>query len=491
VSLVDNRYHIPTGGELLNGGYAEPGFKSMLPPSEGWCAITHEGKVFGQMFPEGVFDVIQLYYPKINTHMILEPIIFGVGMSPETCAEFTYMIYMGDGDADTVKEMRAKRADEFSVSYEPFDTAEIPATLMDELEDGAARPPEEERGRPGPTFQIKPGAQMPQIPQMPQMPTVQMPDVGAIIRNALRNIPNVTLPSVANADRQAEAPAAEPEAEKMRVEALPPETEVTIEHLKGNITVHAWENSYLDYSEVKGTVGVGQDGDVTHVKIDASGDYSLGVPRDVSRISLNFVNGSASMSGIASSLRISGVNGDTSIVAAGIPEEAELSVSLVKGNVDVSIPGDSACIISASSLSGGEISCDLPLENEERTRTQLRGVLNDGTARVILNTVKGDISIGAVKAEQGSGEESVEVASSTHIKEMIRIMIDEENPETPLSDQDIRLQLEEKGLEIKARTVAKYRTELGIPLSQKRRDASVSKDEKVEDKDDQEVVGDE
>jgi len=410
--LEKNQYHVPTGGELLNGSYPEPGFKSKLPPSEGWCAITHDGKVMGQMFPEGVIDVVQLYYPKVGTHMILGPIIFGVGISPGMCAGFAYMIYMGDGDVDTVKQIRAAREAELTTKYEPFDTAEIPEELMAELEDRAGQPAE-----PGPAPVIP---EPPRIPGMPQIPKVEVPDVGAIIQNALKGIKVMKGMKIPGVDVDI-SPASEPESDglmpdDMRTEDLPPETKIVIEHLKGNVDVHIWDHGYVDYSEVKGTVEVGSGGGFTNVKIEASGDYSLRVPRNVSSISLNFVNGNASVTGVGSPLKISGVNGNASIVAKAIPAGAELDVSLVKGNIDMGIPGDSSCSISAKSMSGGDISCDLPLQEEERTRNQLSGVLNDRTARILLNTVRGDISIGQVKAEEINGDgETAEEADSPEV----------------------------------------------------------------------------
>ena len=134
-ALKENEYHVPTDGKVVSDGYPEPGFKNRIQPSEGWCAVTQDGRVFGQMFPEGVIDTIAVYYPKVDTHIVLEPLIFGVGVSPDRCAAFTYMIYMGDGDAEKIKEMRSARADEFSVKYEPFDRAGISKDVMAELEE--------------------------------------------------------------------------------------------------------------------------------------------------------------------------------------------------------------------------------------------------------------------------------------------------------------------------------------------------------------------
>lgn len=67
---------------------------------------------------------------------------------------------------------------------------------------------------------------------------------------------------------------------------------------------------------------------------------------------------------------------------------------------------------------------------------------------------------------QSSGGDSV---SSNSIKSIIKEIIDGENQKKPYSDQDIAQQLKEKGIEISRRTVAKYREDMNILSSSKRR----------------------
>jgi hypothetical protein len=370
-SLKDNQYHVPTGGELLNGRYVEPGFKSKILPSEGWCAITCEGKAFGQMFPEGVIDTLEIYYPRVDTHIVLEPIIFSVGVSPDKYAGFTYMIYMGDGDAEKIREMRVSRDAEFSIKYEPFDRSELPEDVMAELDEMA-------RAQAEPEFR-------PAFHPAPKPP--QIPDIGDIVEKALGSIPGAVGAKVGVSI----APKAETGGTG-RTGDLPPGTEINIEHVKGNVTVHGWERSYIDYADMHGSIQQHREG---IVRIEANGDYSLKVPR-AAKITLNFVNSNMALFDVASSLKISGVRGRVDVVSAEVPDDGTLDVSLVSGDIDLSIPGDSSCSISATSLSGGEIVCDLPLQEEERTRTQLSGVLNDGTARILLNTTRGKISVNQV-----------------------------------------------------------------------------------------------
>lgn len=59
--------------------------------------------------------------------------------------------------------------------------------------------------------------------------------------------------------------------------------------------------------------------------------------------------------------------------------------------------------------------------------------------------------------------------SSTSIKSTLKELIDSEDTKKPLSDQKISELLEEKGISISRRTVAKYRDELDIPSSSMRR----------------------
>ena len=65
---------------------------------------------------------------------------------------------------------------------------------------------------------------------------------------------------------------------------------------------------------------------------------------------------------------------------------------------------------------------------------------------------------------------STEDTSSSQVKKEIQQLIDGENKLKPLSDQDIvGLLKENNGMIISRRTVAKYRDQLGIPSSTKRK----------------------
>lgn len=67
--------------------------------------------------------------------------------------------------------------------------------------------------------------------------------------------------------------------------------------------------------------------------------------------------------------------------------------------------------------------------------------------------------------QNGSGEGM----SSVSIKTMIKELIDQENPASPYSDQKLVTILQDKGIGLSRRTVAKYRDEMGILSSSKRK----------------------
>lgn len=65
---------------------------------------------------------------------------------------------------------------------------------------------------------------------------------------------------------------------------------------------------------------------------------------------------------------------------------------------------------------------------------------------------------------------SEENTSSTQVKNIISKLIDAENKQKPLSDQEIvQLLKEQEGMVVSRRTIAKYRDQLGIPSSSKRK----------------------
>ena len=71
--------------------------------------------------------------------------------------------------------------------------------------------------------------------------------------------------------------------------------------------------------------------------------------------------------------------------------------------------------------------------------------------------------------QSGVSSEMGESVSSESIKKIMKEMVDREDPKKPLSDQQLMEELNQIGIIISRRTVAKYRDELLIPSSSKRK----------------------
>jgi len=69
----------------------------------------------------------------------------------------------------------------------------------------------------------------------------------------------------------------------------------------------------------------------------------------------------------------------------------------------------------------------------------------------------------------GVADSTGEGISSNSIKEFIKEIVETEDPKKPYSDQKMVEIFEEKGIAISRRTIAKYRDEMGILSSSKRK----------------------
>ncbi len=69
----------------------------------------------------------------------------------------------------------------------------------------------------------------------------------------------------------------------------------------------------------------------------------------------------------------------------------------------------------------------------------------------------------------GISTQNGETVSNESVKEIIKTMVADENPKKPLSDNAIMKSLEEQGIKVARRTVAKYRIILKIPPSHMRK----------------------
>jgi DUF4097 and DUF4098 domain-containing protein YvlB len=229
---------------------------------------------------------------------------------------------------------------------------------------------------------------IPTIPPIPPIPNIpHIPDIGAIVRNALsgvaREIEMVKKAQKDIARQTEEMPAGEIFANKIK-----------IEQLNGDITIQGWDNPHIGHNA---KVPVKQKEDTAI--FETKDDLWLEVPRNTSEIELNFVNGSVVVSGVSSDLKLSGVNGKIDVSMENLSDNSLIKLSTVSGDISFKIPKDSSCTIDAGTING-RISHNLPLIEKgtirtvlEETQTNLSGILNDGTAKVLLNTVNGNISL--------------------------------------------------------------------------------------------------
>jgi RNA polymerase sigma-54 factor len=67
-----------------------------------------------------------------------------------------------------------------------------------------------------------------------------------------------------------------------------------------------------------------------------------------------------------------------------------------------------------------------------------------------------------------AGSDGLGIASGS-IKTIIKEIVDNENQKAPLSDQTIAEMLAKRGIDISRRTIAKYRDEMNLPSSSKRK----------------------
>lgn len=89
------------------------------------------------------------------------------------------------------------------------------------------------------------------------------------------------------------------------------------------------------------------------------------------------------------------------------------------------------------------------------------------TTRKYMHTPRGTLEFKYFFSSHVSTRDGGE-ASSTAIQAMIKKLIDEENPQKPLSDSSISDVLKRRGILVARRTVAKYREALRIPSSNER-----------------------
>src|SRR6266404_3729289 len=100
------------------------------------------------------------------------------------------------------------------------------------------------------------------------------------------------------------------------------------------------------------------------------------------------------------------------------------------------------------------------------------GVHPSTVSRAVANkyahTPQGVIELRSFFSEAVNGPEGGDMSLLT-LKRLVKKMIDEETPTKPLTDDQIAKKLEEAGIQVTRRTVAKYREDMRIPSTHQRR----------------------
>ena len=459
ISLGDNfkqnEYYIPVGDGILTGKFVQVGYKQFVVPSEGWCAVTYDGKAYAQLFPKGVIDNVEIYYPKIGTHFILQPIIWGVGLSPNRKATFTYWIYAGNGDARAIKEMYERKSDELVSSYEPIEPpGEREISEREQLFT---------QRRPMVSMPFEEFGQLPQerlredfleqtiAPQQQEavFEVERRDELLAEVRRRAETTRRTAQRQVEEIDRNQEveptliAQEREPDVDLLRdedgfveteefdVEELATTqhnlarehfsfhrddvTEIKLSSISGTTTMEAWDEPRVDI-QVTRLIDAQAEGEfaavvnVTRPEVTKNGtslrvrstggeegpsvDYLLKMPKEMSSIEINFVSGDVYLTDIMPAhLKIDGVTGTVEIIG-DVAAGSEYDVNSVNGEIILRINQNANCKIEATTATG-DLNCDLKLSQNELQPNRISGILNENKANISLNTVRGNVQITA------------------------------------------------------------------------------------------------
>jgi DUF4097 and DUF4098 domain-containing protein YvlB len=227
--------------------------------------------------------------------------------------------------------------------------------------------------------------------------------------------------------------AAQMSRQDVRTFPLSADGRLSLDNVNGDVTIEAWDRDEVsvetliraETQESLDEVEVAIDATGDSIRIEtvyperrhhrhdsASVDYTIRMPRGARIDSLELVNGSLELSGLAGDVKAALVNGRAEATElAGDVEietvngslqvslttlEADQSVDLesVNGSLELKIPGHADAEIEAETVHG-RISNDFGLE-AERDRwvgSNLRGTLGRGGARIELENVNGSIDI--------------------------------------------------------------------------------------------------
>ncbi len=388
-ALKNNTYHLPLDDQLLSGGFTALGFKKFVTPSAGWGAVTYDEMAFGMLFPPGLIDNLEIYYPRIGTHFVIQPLIYGVGLSPNRRASFVSMFYFGEGDVDTVRDLYTSKIDELTMNYGPIDA--FPERRIKEAQWGpqVTLPFNQFRGASS-----QPGATRSEVAD-----------------------PNPQAPPAVTADFQTDNQTEGPDALKLLSEQQrfdhPEITDIRLSNVNGTILVEGWrEDTIVLETTLQVQTGTGEEAKQQiedmrpeviqrgeRLIIRARGEAQqkitvnqyLRVPQHRLRaLELNFVNGAATIIDVKPArLKINSATGVVTI-RGEIAESTEYDVNTASGDIQMELAESVACTIDANSVTG-VLKCDSNLIDAEVRSNWMSGILNAPKANLRLNSISGNI----------------------------------------------------------------------------------------------------
>ena len=399
-ALKSNTYYLPLDDHLLSGRFTEFGFKKFVTPGAGWGAVTYDGMAFGMLFPPGVIDSLEIYYPRIGTHFVIQPMIYGVGLSPNRRASFVSMFYFGEGDVDTVRDLYASKIDELTMNYGPIDA--FPERMIKEAQWGpqVTLPLDKLEGS-----STQPGATHPEVAD-----------------------PNIQAPPAATEDFEPDSQTEGPDTPKILRERRrfdrPQITDIRLSNVNGTILVEGWEEDVIALEtilqaqtetaeEAKRQIEAArseviQRGERLMISVRGEAQQKitvnqyLRVPQHrLHTLELNFLDGTATIIDVKPArLKISSMAGIITIKGE-IAEGAEYDINTISGDIQMELADPAACTINANSVTG-VLKCDSDLIDAEVRSNWLSGILNAPKADLRLNSISGNIALtNATRGEVG------------------------------------------------------------------------------------------
>lgn len=113
------------------------------------------------------------------------------------------------------------------------------------------------------------------------------------------------------------------------------------------------------------------------------------------RVHASAVSGDVRVKNVSGSVSASAVSGDVEVVVDRLEGDDDMKFSSVSGDVNVKLPANLAADVDMSSFSG-DIKTDFPIEvrtEKYGSRTSARGKLGEGSARLKMSSVSGDLSL--------------------------------------------------------------------------------------------------